>query len=141
MKTWTIFEPQTVLQFGKYNGKSLEEVAQADAQYIYWCVKNIEKFLIDKDLFLSYQDKYKQEVDFGDKLKGETFILTCNNFMVNQFSLDILRNRWKRYESRSLKRDYYSSNDSFYNSSLNSNPYYNDNLDMDQQDPEFWNNL
>ncbi len=53
MKNWTIFTAETLFTFGKHNGKTLEQVAKTDAQYIHWCVKNIPEFLIDESYFIS----------------------------------------------------------------------------------------
>ena len=45
-------------------------------------------------------------------------------------------------ENDSVEEDYTFDNDDSNDwSSVNDNPYYNDNLDMDQQSPEFWDNL
>ena len=45
-------------------------------------------------------------------------------------------------ENDSVEEDYSFDNDDSNDwSSVNDNPYYNDNLDMDQQSPEFWDNL
>ncbi len=58
MKHWTIFTENTIFNFGKHKGETLEEVAKKDARYIIWCMKKIDMFLIEKDLFVSYGNKY-----------------------------------------------------------------------------------
>ena len=49
MKHWTIFTENTIFNFGKHKGLTLEEVAKIDARYILWCVREIEKFLIESN--------------------------------------------------------------------------------------------
>lgn len=137
MKRWTIFESGTVFDFGKYKGKSLEDIAKIDSDYIFWCVKNIDKFLIDVELFLCYQNKYKGDFDLGDGSKNDSFILTFNHFEADFFTLNALKVRWDMYNLSYKKVDFHD-NDVY---AIENNPFYNDDLDMDQQDPEFWNNL
>ena len=40
-----------------------------------------------------------------------------------------------------IEENYIEEDDSDDWESIDDNPYYNDNLDMDQQSPEFWDNL
>ena len=47
--------------FGKHKGKTLLEVLESDAQYIVWCIRNIENFTIDSQLkeeLLKQYDSY-----------------------------------------------------------------------------------
>ena len=137
MKNWTIFTPDSIFNFGRNKGKSLEEVAEFDAPYIYWCALNIDKFLISEKDFLAFQNKYEK-----------TFVAYClppylkiekptNFYTVNEAELEILRAKWNNYENK--KEEHFSEYDYYeHDYSVDSNPYYNDNLDMDQQDPEFW---
>lgn len=137
MKNWTIFTPDSIFNFGRNKGKSLEEVAECDAPYIYWCALNIDKFLISEEDFLAYQKKYEK-----------TFVAYClrpylkiekptNFYTVNEAELEILRKKWNSYEVE--EEEHFSEYDYYeHDYSVDSNPYYNDNLDMDQQDPEFW---
>ena len=137
MKNWTIFTPDSIFNFVRNKGKSLEEVAECDAPYIYWCVLNIDKFLISQEDLLAYQKKYEKTFVaycFPPHLKNEK---PTNVYTVNEAELEILREKWNSYEVEEeehfLEYDYHD-----YDYSVDSNPYYNDNLDMDQQDPEFW---
>ena len=38
----------TVLNFGKYKGETVEEVYQKDASYLQWCLENIERFKLSE---------------------------------------------------------------------------------------------
>ena len=44
-------------------------------------------------------------------------------------------------EDNVIEENYIEKDDSDGWGSIDDNPYYNDNLDMDQQSPEFWDNL
>jgi len=44
-------------------------------------------------------------------------------------------------EDNVIEENYIEEDDSDGCGSIDDNPYYNDNLDMDQQSPEFWDNL
>ena len=44
-------------------------------------------------------------------------------------------------EDNVIEENYIEEDDSDGWGSIDDNPYYNDNLDMDQQSPEFWDNL
>ena len=43
VKYWQLGE---ILDFGKYKGKSLEEVIKLDPKYIEWCLEKIEDFYL-----------------------------------------------------------------------------------------------
>lgn len=146
MKNWTIFTEETIFNFGKHKGLTLEEVAKIDARYILWCVLEIDKFLIEKDLFVSYGNKYPDLIEaFDPDIKQNVFI-DFNEFIVSEELLLLLEGRWNTYLDsyvRKSKTDYqdYDSYDDYDDYSVGNNPYYNDNLDMDQQDPEFWDSF
>lgn len=47
----------------------------------------------------------------------------------------------EEFEDNVIEENYIEEEDSDGWGSIDDNPYYNDNLDMDQQSPEFWDNL
>ena len=47
----------------------------------------------------------------------------------------------EEFEDNVIEENYIEEDDSDGWGSIDDNPYYNDNLDMDQQSPEFWDNL
>ena len=124
MKNWNIYEQNEPFKFDKYKGQALEFISENESTYITWCVRSIPNFLISE----------------GD------FILYAGGF--NQYDLEILNKKWEEYsldqddeleEEEELDYSHYGANYEY--SSVDSNPYYNDILDMDQQDPEFWDSL
>ncbi|WP_417429847.1 hypothetical protein [Halpernia sp.] len=38
-----------IINFGKYNGLSIEDIAHKDLGYLCWCVKNITEFILDNE--------------------------------------------------------------------------------------------
>lgn len=55
--------PTTIFRFGKYEGKSLSEVAAIDGQYIDWCVLNIPRFCIRGAIDMTFLSKQAQVVN------------------------------------------------------------------------------
>jgi hypothetical protein len=137
MKDWTIFTTETVFNFGRNKGQTLEEVAKSDAQYILWCVRNIDKFLISKEDLLEYKNKYPINLPLTIKKPGQRGSITVNIFNIDDSDLAILNKKWESYEDY-VEMQSNADWDCYDDYSVGSNPFYNDNLDMDQQDPEFW---
>ena len=140
MKHWTIFTEETKFNFGKHKGETLDEVAQSDAPYILWCVRIVSKFLISIEDLTAYQNKYPIYLTGIDVNTNEPVELHFNKFELQESDIEILKSRWDSYEfyiNMKSNADYGYSN----NYSLDNNPFYNDNLDMDQQDPEFWDSF
>jgi hypothetical protein len=137
MKNWTIFSSETRFNFGKHQGKTLDLVATTDAPYILWCFRNIDKFLISEELLNEYQNKYPCILSGTIVNTGDYFEFDMNKYEVTQTDIELLQTKWMDYEDYIDIMDN-ADYDYFEDYSVGNNPYYNDNLDMDQQDPEFW---
>ena len=138
---WKIYSPKTIFTFGRHNGNTLEEVAQVDVRYILWCVKEIKTFLIEKDLFLSYQNKYPHLIDAYDRNLKQKTVIDFNSFSASNETIELLENRWDQYLDNYLVKSNVNNDEDMEDEAdyyIEDNPYYDDNLDMDQQDPEFW---
>lgn len=48
MKQVHIYTLTDCLTFGKYRGRSIQDVLQKEPQYIQWCLQNVEGFKLDK---------------------------------------------------------------------------------------------
>ena len=46
VKKFNLFYRTSILDFGKYKGKTLESVFVENPNYIFWCIKNIPSFFI-----------------------------------------------------------------------------------------------
>lgn len=54
-----IFYLDTVFTFDKYEGDTLEEIAEFDPSYIEWCIQKLEVFYIDEDTVRRLESTYK----------------------------------------------------------------------------------
>jgi len=140
MKSWKIFTTETNFNFGKYEGNTLNQVAQIDAPYLLWCVQKIEKFLISEEDLIVFSNKYEKIFTTFCSPTNEEFERSTNYYTVTNDDVNLLKKKWQDYEDYiemmdNVDYDYYQDY------SVGNNPYYNDNLDMDQQDPEFWDSF
>jgi len=51
----------TVLNFGKYKGHTIEEVYEMDASYLKWCLENIERFTLPEKFIQLIEEKAEME--------------------------------------------------------------------------------
>ncbi len=47
-----VYKLTYTIDFGKYNGLSIKEVAEKDIGYLCWCVKNINDFVLDNETLI-----------------------------------------------------------------------------------------
>lgn len=134
MREWTIFNSFTTFYFGKYKGKKFDEVAKEDIHYIVWCFRNIYRFLLTKEDLIALQNKFAWPEEDCEVPKW-----AFNRFKITEQDIELLDKKWEEYDDdqEMLGNEY--DHDDLYGRSTYNNPHYNDNLDMDQQDPEFWN--
>lgn len=97
--------------FGKHSNETLKEVIDNDPSYIRWCLGNVPTFAMTDNATSYYHGNKTAAEDTED----------CG---------------WE-------ERDDYWDDDQYWDDEENvsSNPYYNDDLDMDQQSPEFWDSI
>lgn len=108
------YENYSVLGFGKYKGKSVDEIFHESPNYIYWCLSCIDHFFVSPFyLFKKSEDKWYYRAIVAMLTKEET---------QHQFSGGI---------KESNKYEGISDSETDWN-------LWNDNLDWDQQDAEFW---
>jgi hypothetical protein len=132
MEFWKVFKPESIFDFGKHRGKTLEEVFQCQPYYILWCLRNIDTFLLHEELLLEYKRRCTHYFDISNQEDGFPKRVCFYTVYFKDEDFVTLRNKWNRYEMELENEDYTSVHD---------NPYYNDNLDMDQQDPDFWDSF
>lgn len=68
-RNMTNHELKDVLHFGKYEGKTLEEVLAVDREYIDWCLGNVDDFVVSSDVLLEIQKQYPEFQFSSDSLK------------------------------------------------------------------------
>lgn len=140
-----IYNIDDKFNFGRNFGKSVRELLEVNPGYVDWVIRNVESFALSHDAFQQAKiitegkrfsknevvelSKEKQNFTIlSEKLYGWDYdfskedILQINNMKINQFNSD-------------LEKPY--TNQSFHDDTDWS--HYNDDLDMDQQSEEFWN--
>ena len=68
-----------IFTFGKYKGKTLLEVLDNDAQYIVWCIHNIENFTIDSQLKKELLEQYNSHMS-GARQEHHYMIKTMKTY-------------------------------------------------------------
>lgn len=43
-----IYDLDDTIAFGKYEGKTIQEILDCDAQYLHWCIQNLESFALSE---------------------------------------------------------------------------------------------
>jgi hypothetical protein len=100
MKNWQIYTQIDKINFGKYKGHTLDEIARIEAPYILWCIRNIPEFLVDINLLIELGSKYADDMVNVDKNGKEidTWKNAHNGFIINKTDEEILLNKWKAYQ-------------------------------------------
>ena len=140
MKNWKIFNAETAFDFGTHAGKTLENIAQTNANYILWCFREIDKFLILEDDLIEFGTKYARSLISNNTIANDKLELWTNYYKITDQDLEKLKSKWDSYENY-LEMMSNAEYDNYDDNSYFNNEYYNDNLDLDQQDPEFWDSL
>ena len=121
------YDHYSLLGFGKYKGKSVDEIFHESPNYIYWCLSCIDNFFVNPSyLFKKSDDKWYH--------KALVAMLTKEEFQQSQSKGDFCQG------TRNNEYDEISDSDTdwdLWNSDIDWN-LWNDNLDWDQQDAEFW---
>ena len=92
-----IYEKTTILNFGKYKGKTLLELAKTNFAYIEWCILNIDRFYVKKAALKRLANRFKHiklsdeilkvietkkiafdKIDWGQKLFGTELFGICS---------------------------------------------------------------
>jgi hypothetical protein len=108
------YDLETQFTFGKYNGLTLEQVIEKNPGYISWCLNNLDHFFMSK------------EIQYVIKT-------TSPEFDINEAKMQYKIPDIEDYEDFDDNDGYVSSED------FTDWSNYNDDLDMDQQSIEFWN--
>lgn len=131
------YKYKSIIDFGVYRDLTLIEAVQADFNFIN------ENLLKRSDFFVSLDTIHNIASTNRISLSDEAYYVSywkegvANEFKLNGFDILV---------PPSKDQDIDNSFDDSYNydtdwGSAFDNSYYNDNLDMDQQSPEFWDNL
>lgn len=140
-----IYNIEDVFEFGRNKGKTVEELLNENPGYVDWLIRNVEGFALSHDAFqqakiitlgkrfcknevVELSNEKQNFTILSRKLYGWDYdfskedILLINNLKINEINSEAE----KRYSIQRLHDDTDWSN-------------YNDDVDMDQQSADFWN--
>lgn len=131
------YKPKSIIDFGIYQDITLIEAVQANFNFINESLIKRSDFFVSLDTIRDIVSTNK--ILLSDEAYYASFWKegVANEFKLNGF--DILVPLSKDEDNDDLFDDSYDY-DTDWGSAFD-NLYYNDNLDMDQQSPEFWDNL
>ncbi len=126
---------ESILGFGKYEGRTIRYVYEAESSYLEFCIRELNFFYLTSDIV-------KSLLSDGYQFSNET-VLRYKQKLCDYRAGVWLSNKRDDEADEDYNSGYYSSgdNEDDWGGNIDSNPYYNDDLDMDQQSQEFWDNL
>lgn len=70
-----LYQPSTILDFGKYKGHSVEYVLANDPEYLIWCANNISGFGMSKSVKDALEEViWDDGYDYDDPFIWEDFV-------------------------------------------------------------------
>lgn len=61
-----IYGVTTLLDFGKYEGRSIGDIAEADPQYLLWACKSVQGFVLSQAVYKTVKENVVQTNDMLD---------------------------------------------------------------------------
>ena len=130
-----LYFSDTKLNFGIYRNKTLLEVAETQHNYINFCILNLNHFCISSTAL----ENIKKIVP--------KFILSAKEYQINSFKNEqwlLQEEEYKKSKKTSHDHGFAYNWDEHTNDLIElgySEDYYDDNLDMDQQDERFYTTM
>lgn len=100
---FTLYTPSTVLQFGKYKGMTLDQIAQQHASYVLWCTRNLNNFINKRQLLETYSDKYGTISFFEDPDGTRELAILNNAYLLIDQDFVLLEDKWVKYRAHILE--------------------------------------
>jgi hypothetical protein len=113
------YDFQTIFKFGKYKGKSLEEIVVLNVHYITWCIKNVDNFYVSMDTL--------NEINTITKLVIPDEI----NMILKQKELEL--------ENEEVEDDNDEYDNSYERKSCNENPWVDVFGEGEEAETAYWN--
>lgn len=111
-----MYNLETEFTFGKFEGSTVRQIIDLQHSYLDWCAINLDHFYISETVI---EEIKKIKPDFSLSEEG-------------QQKLNEKYEKWEHEQENDYDdRDDYEDQTDW--------SHYNDDLDMDQQSPEFWN--
>lgn len=137
-----IYNINDEFDFGKYKGKTVKELLIENPGYIDWVIRNVDGFALSRDTFqqstsITEGKRYPRKEVLAEPSTEFEFIEGYKGWDFDFSKADILIiNNLKIKKIESQTKNTYSSNSYHDDTDWT---YYNDDVDMDQQSEDFWN--
>ncbi len=137
-----IYNIDVEFDFGKYKGKTVKELLNENPGYIDWVIRNVDGFALSREAFqqakiITDGKRYSREEELAKPSPKFEFVEGYKGWDFDFSKADILIiNNLKINKIKSQTQNTYSAN-SFHDDT--DWTYYNDDVDMDQQSEDFWN--
>lgn len=117
-----VYELNTELTFGHFTGHTVFQILEKGSKsYIGWCILNLDHFLMDSSTLREIEEKFP-EPKFDQDVYSKNHIKNIAHINQRRQNAEAYHNR---VQQRSEMNSYFDD--------------YNDDLDPDQQSPDFWN--
>ena len=84
-----IYDLDDMIAFGKYEGKTIQEILDCDAQYIHWCIENLNSFALTETAMEEAKAKHPFFYDVEDENAERLENFTAPEFLIeNDFEMD-----------------------------------------------------
>lgn len=142
-----IYNIEDVFEFGRNKGKTIEELLKENPGYVDWVIRNVESFALSHNAFQQAKiitegkSFSKEEAEFERRNKITVSLL--RNQKIYGWSFDFNDEELIRInQQKILKHQNEEANNNFIHKPNEDDTdwsNYNDDLDMDQQSADFWN--
>ncbi len=139
-----IYNIDDSFDFGKYKGKTIEELLNENPGYVDWLIRNVGGFALSDEAF-----EQAKIITAGKKLpRKDTEIIKENQITPSLFkklygwSFDFSKEEILLINSKKINEINSKTENTYSNHGYHDDTdwsHYNDDVDMDQQSEEFWN--
>ncbi len=139
-----IYNIEDVFDFGKYKGKTIEDLLKENPGYVDWLIRNFRGFALSYDAF-----EQAKIITAGKRFsKKEAEIINENQITPSLFkklygwSFDFSKEEILLINSKKINEINSKTENTYSNHGYHDDTdwsHYNDDVDMDQQSEDFWN--
>ena len=122
-----------ILTFGKYEGKTVQNIVDADFDYFQFCLREVDRFFC--------KGKYLIDLSNAGLIFDKETIDGYAKKEIERRSYDHFMQVWEDVMDASAPSSFSSNNDDYednYFENPSINQHYDDNLDMNQQGEDYW---
>lgn len=129
---------ESQLNFGKHKKKTIKEILEIEPTYINWCARNIANFIIDNDEVTKIRE-FLPNFHFSFEENKRIYYWIFADLDNEEVEPEEDYEYYANLLSENADEYYDDYNDFERNDNFKTDwTHYNDDLDWDQQDQEFW---